>query len=96
MRSEILAAVLAPLEVSLGDFFSPFSAGMRVRTPRRRANRRCVNSFAHPDATSFGTQPNDATLAPARAAFIGERDRLMHITVVSVQEVNRVTRWLPL
>jgi transcriptional regulator with XRE-family HTH domain len=33
---EVLAAILAPLEVSLGDFFQPFASVMRPRTPRRR------------------------------------------------------------
>ena len=33
---EVLAAILAPLEVSLSDFFQPFASVMRPRTPRRR------------------------------------------------------------
>jgi transcriptional regulator with XRE-family HTH domain len=33
---EVLAAILAPLGVSLGDFFQPFAAVVRSRTPRRR------------------------------------------------------------
>lgn len=33
---EVLAAILPPLEVSLGDFFQPFTAVARPRTPRRR------------------------------------------------------------
>jgi transcriptional regulator with XRE-family HTH domain len=34
---EALAAILAPLGVSLGEFFRPFQAVMRPKTPRRRA-----------------------------------------------------------
>jgi len=33
---EALAAILAPLGVSLGEFFDPFSSVMRTRAPRRR------------------------------------------------------------
>lgn len=33
---EALAAILAPMGISLGEFFSRFSAPVRVRTPRRR------------------------------------------------------------
>ena len=34
---EALAALLAPLGFSLGDFFEPFTRVVRPRTPRRRA-----------------------------------------------------------
>jgi len=33
---EALAAILAPLGVSLRDFFLPFQGALRPRTPRRR------------------------------------------------------------
>ena len=33
---EALAAILAPLGVSLGEFFKPFREVVRPRTPRRR------------------------------------------------------------
>jgi len=33
---EALAAILAALHVSLGEFFRPFKEAMRPRTPRRR------------------------------------------------------------
>ena len=33
---ESLVAILAPLEVSLGEFFRPFGGIVRLRTPRRR------------------------------------------------------------
>ena len=33
---EALAAILAPLGVSLGQFFKPFKEVVRPRTPRRR------------------------------------------------------------
>ena len=32
-----LAAILAPLGVSLGEFFSPFAKVVRPKTPRRRS-----------------------------------------------------------
>jgi transcriptional regulator with XRE-family HTH domain len=34
---EALAAILAPLGVSLREFFLPFQSAVRPRTPRRRA-----------------------------------------------------------
>ena len=33
---EALAAILAPLGVSLGEFFAPFRTVVRLRAPRRR------------------------------------------------------------
>jgi transcriptional regulator with XRE-family HTH domain len=33
---EVLAAVLAPLDVSLGDFFQPFKDPVPPRTPKRQ------------------------------------------------------------
>jgi transcriptional regulator with XRE-family HTH domain len=33
---EALAAILAPLGVSLWEFFQPFQSAVRPRTPRRR------------------------------------------------------------
>ena len=33
---EALAAILAPLGVSLAEFFRPFQSALRPRTPRRR------------------------------------------------------------
>ena len=34
---EALAAILAPLDMSLSDFFRPFRQALRPQTPRRRA-----------------------------------------------------------
>jgi transcriptional regulator with XRE-family HTH domain len=33
---ETLAAILAPLDICLGEFFEPFRDVLKVRTPRRR------------------------------------------------------------
>ena len=34
---ETLAAILAPLDIGLGEFFEPFADVLKLRTPRRRS-----------------------------------------------------------
>ncbi len=53
---EALAAILAALEVSLGEFFRPFESIVRPKTPRRRKRRE--HSRAHePNAAPESRSP---------------------------------------